>query len=140
MNRSHPSGFYDWETKSCIKLIRSWLKKNPNRHFETCWYLLRGSFNLFVNTPLSTYLLKSHHICAYSQIDYLVSERKGTYFLVSPPFVKGDRGGFNGISIYYKIPPGPPLSKGGRFDGFSFRHYLRNSVCFYIKRWSETTH
>jgi len=55
----------------------------------------------------------------------LVSERKLTDFLVSPPFVKGDLGGFHGISIYYKIPPGPSLSKGGRFDGFSFRHYLK---------------
>jgi len=62
----------------------------------------------------------------------IVPERKVTEFLLSPPFVKGDLGGFNGISIYYKIPPSPPLSKGGRIDGFSFKYYIGITfLCFH---------
>jgi len=40
-----------------------------------------------------------HSTPLFVVIYYLVPEQKATYFLVSPPFVKGDLGGFNGISI-----------------------------------------
>ncbi len=45
----------------------------------------------------------------------LVSERKVSDCLISPPFAKGDLGGFQDAA---KIPPGPPFPKGGDSRGF----------------------